>query len=192
MLIVNGAGFTLRDFHDAEDRPPNQNLMLIGANNVTVLNNEIYGPDPGTTWTIAGIVSRALEVQGSLTGLNVQGNNIHHLRQPAYINPGTVGTITNNVVSRTKGWVVDGASLTFSGNSWGPPQNESADIALLASCTSLQYPNLLALSSGNGNAYISGQFAGASSGRADSYVDASAARAVTAAASRPTNPCRPA
>jgi hypothetical protein len=174
MLIVNGAGFTLRDFTVQKTDLPNQNMILIGANNVTILNNEIYGPDPGTTWTIAGYVSRALEVQGSLTGLNVQGNNIHHLRQPAYINPGTVGTITGNVVSRTKGWVVDGASLTFSGNTWGPPQNESADIALLASCTSLQYPNLLGLSSGNGDAFISGQFAGASSGRADSYVDASA------------------
>jgi hypothetical protein len=175
MMIVNGAGFTLRDFTIQKTDLPNQNMILIGANNVTVRDNEIYGPDPGTTWTIAGFISRALEVQGGLTGLNVQGNNIHHLRQPAYVNPGTVGTITNNVVSRTKGWVVDGATLAFSGNTWGPPQNESADIALLASCTSLQYPNLLALSSNNGDAYISGQFAGSSSGRADSYVDASAA-----------------
>jgi len=174
MLILNGSGFTLRDFKIQKTDLPAQNMILIGANNVTIRDNEIYGPDPVLTWTAIGIVSRALEVQGSLTGLNVQGNNIHHLRQPAYINPGTVGTITSNVVSRTKGWVVDGASLTFTGNSWGPPQNESADIALLASCTSLQYPNLLALSSGNGNAYISGQFAGSSSGRADSYVDASA------------------
>jgi FlgD Ig-like domain len=175
MLQVNAANFTLRDFTVQKTDLPNQGLILILGSGCTVRDNEIYGPDPGTPWSVNGIVSRAMEIGGGASGLLIQNNNIHHLRQPAYINGPTVGTITSNVVSGTRGWVIDGASITFTGNSWGPPQNQGADIALLASCTAVQYPNLLALSSGNGNAYISGQFAGAASGRADGYSDDSAA-----------------
>jgi len=174
LMQITGANFTLRDFKIQKTDTPNQNMILVNANGCTIQNNEIYGPDPGTPWSVNGIVSRALEVSGGLSGLLVTGNNIHHLRQPAYINPGTAGTVSSNNVSGTRGWVIDGATITFSGNSWGPPQDQGADIALLASCNPLDYPNLLALSSGNGNAFISGQFVGASSGRADGYVDASA------------------
>ncbi|HMY76624.1 MAG TPA: hypothetical protein PLQ88_32695, partial [Blastocatellia bacterium] len=84
-------------------------------------------------------------------------------------------TVSNNNVGGTRGWVVDGATINFTGNTWGPPPNQGADIALLASCNPADYPNLGALSNANNNAFISGQFAGASSGVGTIYVDDSAA-----------------
>jgi hypothetical protein len=155
-IHVTADGTTIRDLAvQSTDLTSGHELILVGANNVTIRDCEIYGVDPGMSWNASGLVIRGMDVQGGLTGLVLLNNNIHTLRQPAYINPGTVGSVTNNHVSGTKGWVVDGATLTFTGNSWGPPENQSAEIALLASCTPAQYPNLLALSAANGNAYIS-------------------------------------
>ena len=47
----------------------------------------------------------------------------HTLRQPAYLNPGSTGTIMDNVAYNTRGYVVDQATFLFSGNSWGLPAN---------------------------------------------------------------------
>lgn len=63
-------------------------------------------------------MSRAFEVQGGLTGLLIDGNTIFALRQPAYLNGGTTGIISDNRVYGTRGWVVDGALVTFTGNRW--------------------------------------------------------------------------
>ena len=187
-FAVTSDGTTIRDFTIQKTDLPNQELIWINADNVTVRDNEIYGPDPGTPWSVNGIVSRAMVVSPGRTGLLVQGNDIHHLRQPAYIDgPAGVlrGSIVNNHVSGTRGWVIAGAHLNFSGNTWGPPENQGAEIALLSTCTGADYPNLLALSSGNGNAYVSDQFSGGPSGRAVAYVDDSAAPGGFGSASAP-------
>ncbi len=173
-----GSGATIRDFKiQKTDVAGLHEIIWINANNVTVRDNEIFGPDPGTPWSVNGIVSRAMIVSPGLTGLLIQGNNIHHLRQPAYIDgpPGvTRGSILNNNVSGTRGWVLDGAKLVISGNTWGPPQNQGAEIALINTSTPVDYPNLIALSNANSNAYISAQWVGGENGRATAYVDGSA------------------
>lgn len=172
---ISVAGVTLTDLQiQKTDVTGVHELILVNASgdNFTLQNSLIQGPDPGTPWSVNGIVSRALvSSTGGVTGLLIQNNTIKHLRQPAYLNPGTVGSILNNNVSGTRGWVVDGAQITFTGNTWGPPANQGADIALLASCNPADYPNLGALSNANGNAFISGQFVGASSGVGTVYVD---------------------
>lgn len=62
-----------------------------------------------------------------------------------------------NVVYNTRGYVVDQAIFTFSGNSWGLPAN-AVDIALLAgTATGAPYDPLSALESNNSNATISDQ-----------------------------------
>ena len=174
-----GTGATIRDFKiQKTDLAGLHELIWINANNVTVRDNEIFGPDPGVPWSVAGIVSRAMIVSPGLTGLLIQGNNIHHLRQPAYIDgpPGVIrGSILGNHVSGTRGWVLDGAKMVISGNTWGPPQNQGAEIALINSSTPVDYPNLIALSNANNNAYISAQWVGGENGRATAYVDDSAA-----------------
>ncbi|HWO57508.1 MAG TPA: T9SS type A sorting domain-containing protein [bacterium] len=173
---VTGAGSVIRGFTvEKTDLLSVHNLALINANNVTIENNEFFGPDPGSPWSVNGLVSRAMEVAGGLSGLVIQNNTIHTLRQPAYINPGTVGTVTGNHVYGTRGWVNDGGQITFTGNDWPCPGNQGADIALLASVNPVWYPDLFALSVGNDDAYISAQYVGGKSGRAYSYVDIAAA-----------------
>lgn len=181
-MTITGAGVKLQNLQVLKtDLPPAsptlQNLILINASNVTIQNNLIQGQDPGMPWSAtAGWTFRGLEVAGGLSGLLIDNNVFKHLRQPAYINgSGTTGVVSNNNVSGTRGWVIDGAKITFTNNTWGPPPNQGADIALLPSCNPADYPNLGALSNANSNAYISGQFAGASSGVGTVYVDASAA-----------------
>ncbi len=176
---ITAAGVTISDLQvQKTDVTGVHELIFIntGANNFKLQNCLIQGPDPGTPWSVNGIVSRAMvTAAGALTGIIIQNNTIKHLRQPAYFNPGTVASVLNNNVSGTRGWVVDGATITFTGNTWGPPANQGADIALLASCNPADYPNLGGLSNANSNAFISGQFAGASSGVGTVYVDDSAA-----------------
>jgi len=115
------------------DKAGVHNLVQIGADDVTIRNNIFSGQ-----WQASDSdVTRALEIQGGLSGLLIDGNTVFALRQPAYINGGTTGTISNNKVYGTKGWVVDGALMTFSGNTWrsdggtGPSENIDCDIALL-------------------------------------------------------------
>lgn len=150
------------------------NMILVNANNFTAQNNLIYGPNPGGTWNTTGFVSRAFEVAGGLTGLLIQNNTIHTLRQPAYINTSS-GQILNNNVSGTKGWAVDGAVLTFAGNTWGEPQNQDCDIALFPSVNPANYPTRLAMSVLNDNAFICAQYTGGENGRAVAFVDDNAA-----------------
>lgn len=177
LMLILASGVTVRDFTIEKTDLPGAPHELIGiqAANVTIRDNEIYGPDPGTAWSVNGIVSRAMVVSGGSNGLNIHDNTIHHLRQPCYITGPTTGTITNNVVYGTRGWVIEGGALTFSGNSWSTGGNQGADIALLPSANPLDYPNLLALSTANSDAYISAQFVGGENGRAIGYVDDSAA-----------------
>lgn len=177
---VSAAGVTLKDFRlQKTDVSGVHNLILVNGNNFTLQNSHVFGPDPGTPWSVNGIVSRALEVAGGLSGLLIQNNTFLHLRQPGYINSGTTGQILNNNVGGTRGWVVDGANITFSGNTWGPPVNQGADIALLASVNPANYPDLVALSLANSNAFISAQFnsppAAPFNGRATAHVNAGAA-----------------
>lgn len=87
----------------------------------------------------------------------MRGNIFHTLRQPAYLNPGSTGTIQDNVVYNTRGYVVDQAVFVFSGNSWGLPAN-AVDIALLAgTATGAPYDPLSALEASNSGASISDQ-----------------------------------
>jgi hypothetical protein len=172
MFSITAANVTLDNLEivKTDDTAGVHNLILVNANNFTAQNNLIYGP----SYLTLNAISRAFEVAGSLSGLLFQNNTIHSLRQPAYINAGsprTTGSILNNNVSGTRGWVIDGAKITFTGNTFGPPANNGADIALLASCDPADYPNLAALSASNDNAYISAQFSGGVSGRFTTYVD---------------------
>ena len=175
---ISASGVTLRDIElQKTDVTGVHNLIYIGASNASILNNLIYGPDPGTPWSVNGIVSRAMISTGGLTGLLIDNNTIHHLRQPGYFSGPTTGVISNNAVSGTRGWVNEGANLTFTNNNWPLPPNQGAEIALLATLGAngpVWYPDLMALSNANNNAYVDAQFTPADKGRAISYVDDSA------------------
>jgi hypothetical protein len=174
---LSASGVTLRDIElQKTDVTGLHNLIYIAASNVSILNNLIYGPDPGTPWSVNGIISRAMVSTGGLSGLLIDGNTIRHLRQAGYFSGPTTGTISNNAVSGTRGWVNEGANLAFTGNSWPLPPNQGAEIALLAYAVNpAWYPDLIGLSNANNNAYVDAQFTGGDKGRAVSYVDVFAA-----------------
>ncbi|MCC6399070.1 MAG: right-handed parallel beta-helix repeat-containing protein, partial [Bacteroidetes bacterium] len=160
-LSVMAEGITIQDLQirKTDDASP-QDIIYVGADNFTLKDNVISGQyvmgDPE--------VSRAMVVTYGITGLHIEGNTIHHLRQPAYINGSlaapTTGPILNNSVYATKGWVIDGANMTFTGNTWGDgtlAQQNWKDIAILVATDGSYYPDILAVGQANNNAMVEDQ-----------------------------------
>lgn len=180
LFLVTASGVTLDNLEiQKTDVAGFQEIIAVQADNFTASHNLIYGPDPGMTWDAAGITSRAFVISAN-NNITISNNVIHHLRQPAYISGSdtTGGSIINNQVSGTKGWVVEGGNYTFSGNTFGQPQNQSCDIALLATLSPVNiafYQTLLNLSTNNDNGFICAQYAGGENGRANAFVDDGAA-----------------
>ena len=71
------------------DAPYPVEFIQIGGDGNQILNCQIYGPvQPGdsSTW----VVNRGFVTQGNAINLPVRNNVFHMLRQPAYLNPGSV------------------------------------------------------------------------------------------------------
>ena len=155
-FLLNGDDNTIADLTITSDNPYPVEFIQLAGNGDRILNWQIYGPNqPGdsSTW----VVNRGFVTQGNAANALVQGNVFHTLRQPAYLNPGSTGTIIQNVVYNTRGFVVDQATFLFSGNSWGLPAN-AVDIALLAGTASgAPYDPLAQLEASNSSATVSDQ-----------------------------------
>ena len=155
-FLCSGGDNTIDGLTMTSDNPYPVAFIQLGGEGNQVLNCQIYGPaQPGdsSSW----VVNRGFVAQGNATNLLVRGNVFHTLRQPAYLNPGSTGTIMDNVAYNTRGYVVDGATFVFSGNSWGLPAN-AVDIALLSGTVSgAPYDPPSALESSNSDATISDQ-----------------------------------
>ena len=157
---ISASGVTIQDMEiEKTDNAGVQEIIYIGANNIAIKNNIIHGQYvlfDGTE------VSRAMVVTYGISNLTIEGNTIYNLRQPAYINGSiaapTTGNISNNVVYNTKGWVIDGANMTFTNNTWGTnSQNNYYDIAILSATDASYYPDINAISAANSNADIEDQ-----------------------------------
>lgn len=171
MFHVAANGITLNNLEIQKTNTANQDIIWVQGDNFTATNNLIYGPNPGGPWNVTGFVSRAFTMSPGADNVTVSGNVIHTLRQPAYLDAATGGTISNNQVSGTRGWVVVDGVYSFSGNTFGEPQNEACDIALTTATVVANHSPLLALSANNDNAYIC-SYTGGPVGRALAYVDA--------------------
>lgn len=136
------------------DKTTQQIIGVQSGDNISIKNNTIHGQ-----FVIGeGDVSRAMVVSGGLTGLNIEGNTIHSLRQPAYVTGTTTGTVSNNFVYGTKGWVLEGGDLTFTGNTWGTStQSNVVDIAILGTVPEVFYTNIMSMSAANNFAAIEDQ-----------------------------------
>ena len=152
------AAATLTGFEiEKTDKTGEQNIIRIRWSNVTVSNNHIHGQ-----YALGdGDVARAMVINaGEFTGISITGNDIHNLRQPAYISGTHTGTISNNFVHETKGWVVEGGNLTFTGNTWA---NNIGDIAILGPSGTYPgvpagfYTDIVAMSAANNGAVIEDQ-----------------------------------
>ncbi len=156
-LLITGSGATVQGLTMTSDIPYAREFIQIGAPNVSLIGNTIYGPEqppPMSDWT----VNRAVVSQVNTAEVLLEGNTFYSLRTGMYINPDTTGAINNNVVYNTKGgFLVDRAFTTFFGNSWGTPPNEF-DIVLLEGTTDgPPYDDIAQLSQDNNNATISDQ-----------------------------------
>lgn len=100
--------------------------------------------------------SRAITVQAGAENIAITGNTFSHLRQPGYINNSS-GTITNNTVDNTRGWVITGdATVTLTGNTFA---DNAVDICIISNNngTNNYAGQTTALSSGNNGAYVQNQ-----------------------------------
>ena len=155
-FLLGGDNDTIDGLIMTSDNPYPVEFIQVAGYGDRILNCKIYGPDQqgdSSTW----VVNRGFVTQGNATDLLVRNNIFHTLRQPAYLNPGSTGTIMYNVVYNTRGYVVDQAIFLFSGNSWGIPEN-AVDIALLSGTVSgAPYDPLSALEASNSSATVSDQ-----------------------------------
>lgn len=155
-FLVSADNVTIDGITMTSDNPYPVEFIQIGGNGDQILNCNIYGPQQAgdsSTW----VVNRGFVTQNNISDLLVRNNIFHSLRQPAYLNPNSNGTIMDNVVYNTRGFVVDRAVFVFSGNSWGIPEN-AVDIALLSgTITGAPYDPLSALEASNSSATISDQ-----------------------------------
>ena len=100
--------------------------------------------------------SRALTVQAGAENIAITGNTFSHLRQPGYINNSS-GTITNNTVDNTRGWVITGdATVSLSGNTF---ENNAVDICIIKNNngTNNYAGKTTSLSKNNNGAYVQNQ-----------------------------------
>ncbi|MBP7741406.1 MAG: peptidoglycan-binding protein [Candidatus Pacebacteria bacterium] len=153
-FMISATGVTIKGFKIEKTDKTTQGIIQIAASNVSVINNEVSGQ-----FVIGDAeVSRALVIQGGLSGLQITGNSFHDLRQPAYISGVTTGTVSGNYTARTKGWVIEQGDLTFTNNTWGQGANANVfDIAVLATAGSTYYTDIAVLSAANNGAFIENQ-----------------------------------
>lgn len=155
-FVLTGGNITIDGVTMTGDVPYPVEFIQVAGDGNQIINSQIYGPDQSgdsSTW----VVNRGFVTQSNATNLLVRENIFHTLRQPAYLNPNSTGTIMNNVVYNTRGYVVDQATFLFFRNSWGIPEN-AVDIALLAGTTTgVPYDLILELETNNSNATISDQ-----------------------------------
>lgn len=147
------------------DKTTVSGLIGIQANDVTISNNTFTGQ-----FVIGdGDVVRGLEIS-TVTGFSITGNSFSNLRQPAYINDNATGTVSNNSVTGTKGWVVvANSNVTFTGNTFS---GNVVDIAFIPG-TPNNYTDVNAISAANNNAVVENQ-AFATPMLNHAYVDANA------------------
>lgn len=125
VFTTTGDDVTISNLTFEKTDTVSQAIINVQGENTTISNNifnGLYTPANNTT-------SRALVASSGASNLSITGNSINGMRQPAYINNGASGSITDNYVNGTRGWVVEKASdFTFSGNSWN---DNAVDIAII-------------------------------------------------------------
>jgi len=155
LFKVSAPNVTMKNLDITKTNIADQNIIYLAGSNFILDNCKIHGQytyDDGT-------VCRAMVVQaGAFSGIQISNNEFYNLRQPAYISGTSTGNITNNLTYGTKGWVLEGGNLTFTGNTWGTgAQANVFDIAILSSCPAIYYTDIVAMSNANNGAIIEDQ-----------------------------------
>ncbi|HEY1064013.1 MAG TPA: hypothetical protein VGE30_01810 [Candidatus Saccharimonadales bacterium] len=133
VFTITGSDVTIKNLHVVKtDNVSAQNIIGIQGDNVAILNNTFSGEFVLPT---TGATSRALVTSNGAENLVIANNSFTNLRQPAYLNNGSAGLISDNYVTGTRGWVVEkNSDFTFLGNVWGYNSDDTKqlDIAVIA------------------------------------------------------------
>ena len=174
-LALNANGIVIEHltFEVTEEAGNLEGALQVAGDEIIIRDNVFRG----TYEDGSDEVTRAVVTTSDAQDLLISNNVIHDLRQPAYFNPSSTGSIVDNVVYRTKGWVVVGASFVFEGNVWneagdpeGDSENYGCDITLAEGTTSdWPYESIDDLSAANSGANVCDQRSAApgSPGRAE-------------------------
>lgn len=153
-FMVSASGVSIQGFKIQKTDKTTQAIVHVAASDFSLVSNEFSGQYVFGD----GEVSRALVIQGSLTGLAITGNRFSDLRQPAYVSGVTTGTVSGNHTERTRGWVLEQGDLTFTNNTWGTGSAANIyDIAIIPTMGATYYTSIPALSALNNNAFIEDQ-----------------------------------
>jgi len=154
LFNVSASGVIIKNLDITKTNVADQNIIYVGGSNFVLDYCKVHGLytyDDGT-------VNRAMVMTGGLSGLQITNNEFYSLRQPLYVSGTTTGNVSNNYTYGTKGWVIEGGNLTFTGNTWGTgAQANVFDIAILSLCPSTYYTDIVAMSAANNNAVIEDQ-----------------------------------
>ena len=147
---ITGDGATLSDLTITSDTPKAREFVQVGADDVTLSGNTIYGPEqelPMSGW----VGNRGFVTQGGIDGLTVTDNTIHTLRSGAYLNPNGSGEISGNTLYDTKGdFLIDNADFTFTDNRAGDLEQRSEwGFVVFANTAADRYPSMAKLSAAN-------------------------------------------
>ncbi|MES2876399.1 MAG: hypothetical protein V4678_02910 [Patescibacteria group bacterium] len=153
VFVTTAAGVVINGLDFQKTNKTSQNLINVQGANTTISNNTFTGQ-----YVLGeGEVVRALEVS-TTTGLNITGNTITAMRQPAYINDGTTGSITDNSVDGTRGWVaLANTNLSWSGNAFGTNAVDMAFLKPADGSNNYSCETLAAIKANNDNAVIDNQ-----------------------------------
>jgi hypothetical protein len=166
LFTITANGVTIENFAFVKTENANAQIFIgVQADDVTIQNNTFTGQFVLPT---TGATSRAIVTSSGADNLLITGNSFSHLRQPAYLNNGSSGVISNNYVTNTRGWVVEkNSNFTFTGNTWGDNQDNTKrlDIAVIAGSTPEITPNnytcvLSEIIANNNGAVVEDQYPG--------------------------------
>jgi hypothetical protein len=148
-FLMSGAGSTLSELTITSDTPKAREFVQIGANDVTLAGNTIFGPAqplPMSGW----VGNRGFVTQGGITGFTATDNTIHSMRSGAYLNPNGSGTISDNTLYNTKGdFLIDNANFTFTGNEAGTGPASEWGFVVFPNTAADRYTDLPALARAN-------------------------------------------
>ena len=117
-FLVTAPDVTIKNLAITSDNPYPVEFIQVGGSNFDLLNNTIYGPEQAGD-SSTRVVNRGVVTQNGVQNFTLRNNTFYFLRQPAYFNPSSTGKAIFNTVFDTRGYVVDGAEVLFSGKLLG-------------------------------------------------------------------------
>ncbi len=151
-VFVISAAATLDGIYiNKTDKTGQQHFITLTSDGATIENCKFTGQFVDGDDEVV----RAIAPNAGISGYTISGCHFENIRQPAYLEG--PGTVTNNFVKGTRGWVVCvNHAITFTGNSF---EDNAVDIAIIANgqTTSENYTDVAAISAANNGAYVQNQ-----------------------------------